>query len=274
MSGTATTLSQIDIDVANAAILSAGARGQIARANEQSNEARYVRAFYMDTLRGLTRAAHWNFTRKFDYLTLLKSAPGTPTNTSAGTSSWQPQTQPPPPWLYSYVYPADCAKLRYVSPQVQNSAGVGGLPIFSVPSFVPVPIQRLRPQRFLEAIDDANANGDMKVILTNQYQAIACYSRLVTNSALWDAQFKLAFEAALAVRLAIPLSGDKKMMQTNAQLAESIVTKARVSDGNEGLELVMDTDVVPDWIAVRGFSGDWLSAQFFATPDAFSAMTI
>lgn len=255
----------IDTDVANRAILQVGARGQVASLQtEKTNEARYVRAFYETTLRALLRSAHWNFARKFAYMTQLKSAPGALGNTAAATVNWQPATQPPPPWLFEYAYPADCLKFRYISPQVQNNT-LAGTPIFAVPSSVPVPVMGLQAQRFIEARDDniPGSPGAAKVILSNQAQALGCYTTMVDNPDLWDPQFMQAFECALGVRVAIPLSGDKKLAADAREEAKAIILAARVSDGNEGLTFGPSTERVPDWLAVRGYAGDWSSSGYF-----------
>lgn len=226
-----------DVDIANRAILAVGARGQIAQIREQSNEARYVRAFYQSTLDALLRSAHWNFARKFAYLSQLKSV------AAIATAAWDPATQPPPPWLYEYAYPSDCLKLRYITPR----AGDGTV----------LPVFPRQPQRFLEAIDQHIVGGAAKVLLSNQAQAIGCYTVRVDNPDLWDAQFVVAFENALGARLCIPLSGDKKMADEARKAAAEIVLQARVSDGNEGLTFAPDTERPPDWITVRGYNATW-----------------
>ncbi len=252
----------VNTEIANRAILAVGARGQIGRPDEQSNEARYVRAFYDSTLRALLRSAHWNFARKYAFLNQLKSAPGAIGNTSQGTAQWDPKSQPPPPWLYEYEYPSDCLKMRYVAPQVQNLA-VQGTPIFSTPSNIPVPLQTFRPQRFMEATDENLSSGAGTVILSNQFQAIGVYTVFVDNPTRWDPQFMQAFENALGTRLAIPLGGDKKMAADARAEAKEIVLQARVTDGNEGLTMGPLTDRVPDWLAVRGYAGDWPTGGYF-----------
>lgn len=246
----------IDVDVANRAILAVGARGQIARSNEQSNEARYVRAFYPTTLTAMLRAAHWNFARKFAYLSQLKSTPGAPGNIAPGTQTWDPKTQPPPPWLFEYAYPADCVKMRFVSPQVISNAFVG-TPISAVPSNIGIPFYQLQPQKWLEALDENLPTGKAKVVLANQYQAMSSYTVLVEEPGLWDPQFMQAFESALGSRLCIPLSGDKTMANMARNEAKEIVLSARITDGNEGLTFAPQTQRVPDWLAVRGYAADW-----------------
>lgn len=248
-------MTAFDVEVANRAINAVGARGQIASVNENSNEARYVRAYYETTLKAMLRAAHWNFARKYGYLTQLKAAPGAVGNTAPGTGVWVPASQPPPPWMYEYAYPADCLAMRFLSPLVATGA-FQGTPIFAVPSNTSMPAMQLQPQRFMEAVDDDIDPGPRKVVLSNQYQAIAIYTKFVDNPSLWDPQFMMAFENALGVRLVIPLSGDKKMAEAARLEAREVVLAARVSDGNEGLTFGPSVQQVPDWLAVRGYSAD------------------
>ena len=249
-----------DTDISNRALGMIGARSTIASlSGENSPEARACRLYYDTTRDAMLRSAHWNFTRKVAYLSLLKSAPGTPENTTTAASpTWNP-AWPPPPWLYSYAYPSDCLLMRYISPQIFTTGqGPGGpVPVFSVPSLGAVPpFVQIRPQRFQVGLDVDGQGNQARVVLSNQDQAIGIYTAQVLVPDLWDPSFQDAMAAALAVRLAIPLSGDKKMMQLAAQVAMQTVLAARVSDGNEGLT---SQDSIPDWLRVRGVGLDWMS---------------
>lgn len=249
----------IDTDIANRALSAMGARSTIASFTEKSKEAREVLLVYAPTRDALLRSAHWNFARAAAYLTILKAAPGTVENPAAPASTgWQP-SYPQPPWRYSYAVPADCVKLRYVSPQI-NTGSTFGTPIFSVPSTTPAPLHEFRPVRFLVATDTDILGNPASVVLCNQDQAIGIYTRRIVNPQLWDGLFQEAMVSALASRLVIPLAGDKAMKKMLAQEAMSNVTAARVSDGNEGTTI---QEHIPDWIRVRGFAGDWSTTVGF-----------
>ena len=245
------------VDIWNRACSSIGTRSTIANENENSNEAAQCRLLYDTTLDGMLRAAHWNFARATDYLSLLKAAPGTPENPGGGTPYWDPTTMPAPPWLYSYAYPSDCLMLRYVSPQIYTGQ-TSGIPIFSAPSYVPIPQVNTQPQKFQVATDYDKTKQPITNILTNQQQAIGIYTRRITSPDLWDNHFQEAMTAALAGRLVIPLSGDKAMYKQQLAYARDAVLQARVTDGNEGLTR---ENWIPDWIAVRGYAGDWGGGQ-------------
>jgi hypothetical protein len=192
----------------------------------------------------------------FQNLSLICSAPGTPENPSAGSSTWQ-KGIPAPPWSYEYSYPSDCLRPVYVVPQF-TTGFTSGVPITTAvtggaPAFWNGP-----PVRFKVAIDQIGPKGtpdsqgqDQRVILTNQEQAILAYVKRVTDPDVWDDQFQQALVSALAGRLVISLTGDKGLAQLKMQEANQYIQMARVSDGNEGLTV---NDVTPDWIRTRGIS--------------------
>ena len=243
-------------DICNQALAGVPTRSTIASITENSPEARICAMFYQDTLDAMLRAAHWDFARKTAFLTILKAAYGTPENTSSNTTGqWDP-TQPSPPWLYSYAYPSDCVLFRYVVPQFYTSgASAGTTPIFSVPSLGAVPpYVSLSPQKFQKGTDtDANGN-QVTCILSNQDQAIGIYTARTPGPDNWDPLFKQAMVAALTVRIALPLKGDKKAKEDARAEALALVQQAQASNGNEGLTNV---NKVPDWIRIRGYAGDW-----------------
>lgn len=261
-----------EVDIANQALGQISARATIASFDERSSEARSVRLYYADTLTALLRAAPWNFCRREDYLTLLKAAPGTPENTDPGPGYWTP-AMPPAPWLYSYLMPSDCVKFRFVLPQAQFGS-VSGTPIFSVPSFVPAPAYAGRAQKFIVGTDFDLANNEVTTISTMQGTAIGVWNRRVTNPDLWDSSFKQAMIDSLAVRLALPVTGDRNLAQLIKSWASSAmgsINTARANDGNEGLTT---DDHIPDWLRVRGYAGSWTAPDrsgFWDTPAFLAA---
>lgn len=248
-----------EVDIANRALSAIGTRSQIASLDEGSNESIQVKLL-LDPLRDeLLRMAPWNCARNFNTMSLICAAPGTPENPSAGPAVWG-KGLPPPPWSYEYAYPSDCLRPIYVVPQF-TTGFTSGVPITTAvtggaPAFWNGP-----PVRFHVAIDQIDPGSgkpatppqgqDVRVILTNQEQAILCYIRRVVNPDVWDDQFQQALVAALGARLTIALTGDKGLAQLKVQEANQYITSARQSDGNEGLTI---NDVTPDWIRTRGIS--------------------
>lgn len=100
-----------------------------------------------------------------------------------------------------------------------------------------------------------------QVILTQQEFALLEYTYWNEGiEPLLDDMFVEAFVAAMAGRLAQPLTGDKTLARDKYTLANEIIINTRVADGNEGLTI---NDHVPDWLLVRGAGGGLGYEMFF-----------
>lgn len=232
--------------ICNKALLSIGARSTIASLTEESNEAEKCRLLYNDTRDEVLQKAFWNFAKKTAVLGELKSAPGTPSNPT-GATEWSDDF-PAPPWLYEYGYPSDCLQMRYIIPQVQT--GVVGVPLTSNGGGAYPYV--LGPAARFEIASDIVDSVQRTVVLTNQYQAIGCYTLRVTNENLFSSSFVDAFAAVLGARLAMALTGDKELAKLQFSLANQYVIEARASDGNEGLTII---DPTAEWILARDSAG-------------------
>jgi hypothetical protein len=248
-----------EVEICNRALSKIGTRSTIASLTEDSQEAHQCNILYTPTRDETLGMAFWNFGRKTTNLGLVKSAPGTPTNPSpAGWNGTWSDDFPAPPWLYEYTYPSDCIQMRYIGGQL-TSAFVGDVPIFgsavtAAPQWTNVPVM------FIISTDLVSGN-QASVILTNQYQAIGTYTMRITNPDLFGAQFTEALVAALAGKLAIPLTGDKGLAAGLFQQANSYIISARASDGNEGLT-IQDSPV--SWIQARELGGYTLDGYYVA----------
>src|SRR6266550_3258916 len=109
-----------EVSICNRALQAIGTRTSIASLTEASIEARNCNLIYADTRDEVLGMAYWNFASKTSYLALLKSAPGTPTNSASTATQWSSDF-PAPPWLYEYAYPDDCIKMGRVVQQLQNT---------------------------------------------------------------------------------------------------------------------------------------------------------
>jgi len=249
-----------DIALCNRALSALGTRSKISSLSERSPEAIECALIYDTTRTSLLQAAHWDFARATAYLTLLKALPGTPENPNPPPSqSWNPLTMPAPPWAYSYAYPSDCVQLRCISPQIFAGGTLpGGLPIFSAPTFVVPPVMTLQAQPFAVATDKDVQGNDISVVLTNQSQAITCYTRDIVRPELWSSLFQDAMVDSLAAQLAMALTGNLTLARAKAQSAMQSLLIARTRDGNEGLTV---DDHIPEWIRVRGYAGDWTTGN-------------
>lgn len=227
------------VAICNLALDCIGTRSSIASLGENSPEAKACARQYEPALEAVLQAAHWNFARKQISLSLLKD--GTVT----------PDQGVPVPWCYEYAVPNDMLQARYVMPIAvsQNSTFVG-TPAVQYPITPPV--------RFIVASDQDSNGNPINVILTNQVQAILCYTYRCTNPNLFDSQFVRAFANYLGYLLCIPLSGDKELAKQAFQVADMTCKQAQASNGNEGIDIINN---VPDWITTRGYIWDWGHAQ-------------
>lgn len=244
-----------EVDIANLALGQAGTRSNISAFVERSREAAEIRLQYPVALESILSGAHWNFARRQMALTLIKSA------TSGDTTV-------PLPWTYEYAYPADCAQARYILPTVAVDASA------SVPG-VPAPVTlRAPPPRFIISADVDDSGNDIKVILTNQPQAVLVYTKRMTNVAMYDGPFIQALAQYLAGRIAIPLTGDRGKMRDCVQLAQQMLIVAQASNGCEGLTVIDNT---PDWISARGITSDYEfpegTAGFWMAPQSLAFVT-
>lgn len=232
-----------EVSICNRALASIGARSTISALTEQSTEARACNLIFADTRDEVLNMAFWNFARKTELLSLIKSAPGTPTNAGSTANQWS-SDYPTPPWLYEYAYPADALQIRQIVQQMQNY--YIGTPLTSNGTgFYPYTVGPGAP--FIVGSD--MIGGDQtSVILTNQYQAIGIYTMRITNPNLFGPQFTESFVQALAAKLAIPLTGQVALANAKFVAANAVIRQARASDGNEGLTVI---DNMPDWITVR-----------------------
>lgn len=243
-----------DVQICNLALDAAGTRSTIASLQENSEEANACARQYAPALSSMLQGARWNFARAQVSMTLLKDGTLTPPDSV------------PTPWIYEYDYPSDCVAARFIMPLLQMSPGtaVGSQ---GLPSSIGAPV------RFLVGTDLDASNNRIKVILTNQPNAILVYTAAVTDTGLFDDQFTDAFANYLAYRISVPLSGDKALAKINYQLAIEACKKAEASNNNEGLTVI---DNVPDWIRVRGYASDWAyppGSYFTIEPQALTMIT-
>lgn len=99
------------------------------------------------------------------------------------------------------------------------------------------------------------AQGDQRVIVTNQEFPILAYVKQVIDPNVMDTLFQSAWSDILGAKLCMALTGDKTLANMAVGRANESITQARKADGNEGLTV---NDVTPDFIRTRGIIGyDW-----------------
>lgn len=117
-------------DIYNLALQALGTRTTLTStqiANNSTNEAIQLNLVYNNIRDDILRLAPWDCAIRTANLVYITSSPGTPENTSASTTLWQPG-QPPPPWAYEYQYPVDCLRACWIIPATQTGFA-SGVPI-------------------------------------------------------------------------------------------------------------------------------------------------
>lgn len=228
-----------DIDICNMALSEIGTQSTIASFAEQSNEAIQCALWYDTMRKRLLRAAQWGFART--QVTLTQVADAIPDNTA------------PFPYLFSYAYPDDALKIRYIlqTPITTNGAPPPDLVVSPATWYTPS-----RANRFIIA-NQTIGMATVKVILTNvgwvnidpNTGAIGVYTQDVIDVGLMDEMFIGALASALAYKLCIPLSGNVGMREEFKKSATDTVMEARAADGNEAIP---SSDIRVDWMEGRG----------------------
>lgn len=161
-----------EVAIINRALQTLGTRTTVTTTemdNLTTNEAIQTNLIFTKYRDQLLRMAPWGGAMRYANLIYITSAPGTPENTSAATSLWQPG-QPPPPWSYEYLYPDDCLRACFIIPANQTGFA-SGVPITTAvtggaPAFWNGP-----PVRFKEATDTfREATGITLVAAGSGYQ--------------------------------------------------------------------------------------------------------
>lgn len=251
--------SQNEVSVCNLSLLSIGARAQISSINpsDGSTAADACSTLYNFVYEQLARMAQWGCLKKQSNLTLLQAAQSTPENPN-GTSL----PIPPQPWLYAYLYPADClyvwGLVAYMNP-AQNA-----ISFLSVPNGM-TPAVGNSAQIDYEIAYSTDAFGNpIQVILTNQSMAIVNYTVNQPNPQSWDSLFTAAYVSSLAVYLVPALSMNTPLMAQQKAIAADLIQKAQAMDANEN---PVSQDHVPDWLRARRGATGFLAPKYNAYSD-------
>lgn len=184
-------------DICNIVLGSIGSDKRIGSIFEGSSAAKKCLDVYSQTRDELLRKQSWGFAERNVNMTQLKAAP------AGGYNPVVPWTSayPPVPWLFEYVYPTDCLKVRSVKSQP-----------FFLPPFDP------QPQVF-DIYNDNALSPAAKTVVCNIDAAILVYTGQVTDVTLWEPLFVEALVAALGVKLA-PNLGELNQGQAETEKQE------------------------------------------------------
>lgn len=247
----------LPVDIVNRALDECGC-DQIGDLSDGSVAARAAERFYWPTLRQLLSAAHWNFARKEQPLTILADIAG----------RLVPERDVMQGWGYMYEWPTDCVHPRWLSASCYDDASIdiygvttggGWTQTSRYPSpFIVSNAQRPNPPEGEWYNTEGHDPESTRVILCNQQSPILIYTGMMQYPDNWDPLFEQAMVSALAVRLSMQVIEDKKeariIRADNMQVARGALDAARVRDGNEGWTV---QNHIPDWIRARWSGPGW-----------------
>lgn len=171
-------------DVLNLALTRLGYNPPINNVMEGSRASTIALNIYAQTRDELLRQSDWGFAERNVQPALLKQAPAS----YVPPTVWDPALYPPLPYMFEYAYPDDCLKVRALKP---------------VPLFIP----NFDPQPNVYSIANDNAfTPSRKVILCFVPQSVLVYTGQITDPTTWEPDFVEVVAAALAKKLAAPLS--------------------------------------------------------------------
>lgn len=260
--------------ICNQALQAAGVPYVIGSLQEGSEAANACLRLYSECVRQLLRGAHWDHFRREAVLQMVADASGQTPNVG---------NMVPSGFLYSYSYPVDCAKIRFIpanywqvtppTPASNITPSDASAPTMQGLSTQPWVGQRLTPSRFLitneqNFIPEGAGNQTPGVspigqvlILSNVQNARAVYTLQAMWPNLWDSLFRSAVVDYLASEIAFPLNRDKRLgLQIQDRLvmrAQAKLSEARRTNGNESWA---NADIQVDWMRARlsgGFRGYW-----------------
>lgn len=235
-------MTQTPTSVCNLALSEVGSRVSITSLTQGTPAANAANLFYTPKTQMLLRGANWDFARKQELLTLNKAV------IIDGEASDDP---PPQPWLYEYLYPSDCLKMRFIIPYYPPATP--GTPLTTGSTGALWPQDTITRIPFVIANDTDDEDEPIKVILTNLETAIGIYTAdLSEYPDLWDPLFLTAETAMLGAYFVNTLARDKVQMDQQIAIAKGALDSARASNGNESIS---NADHVPDWMQVRASSG-------------------
>ena len=204
-----------EVEICNLALAHLGDSATVASINppEGSAQAEHCQRWYPIARNALLEMGEWNFATTRALLAELAN--------------------PFPQWPHSYARPSDCLKVLEVLP----SDAVGDTINYPVCEFQfcsELPAEfAYSPRAFTTETDAATGN---QIILANQDNALARYTRVVTDTSKFSPLFTTALARYLAHYLAGPvLKGETGIQvgQAQLQIAMQILSRAAVSSANQ-----------------------------------------
>jgi hypothetical protein len=181
---------QSPADLANLALVRMGYKLRVGSLYDGSAAAKKILDVYAQTRDELLRNLEPPFSQRNVAANLLKQAPAIIGGFGyIPPAVWNPVTNPPLPWLFSYTYPADALKVRAIKAQ----------PLF-IPNFDP-------QDNVFSVVNDNTYTPAQRVILCNVPNAVLTYTGQITDPTTFDVSFLEIFAATLGRHLGAALVG-------------------------------------------------------------------
>ena len=170
------------------------AKGRIASMDEQTEQARQCKLFYEQTKIDLLRNYTWGFAKRVSKLAELTQAEASPY------------------WKYIYAYPQKCVAVRKIFDKETGKQVLAGQQ---------------------EEWDLYMASDNVPGIGCDVPQAYLEYTYDVDDTNLFSADFVDAFSHMLAFNICLQLTGNSGLQQTQYQLAQQALMRAKYTTASE-----------------------------------------
>lgn len=135
---------------------------------------------------------------------------------------------PEPGWQYSYALPSDFIRPRYLYDYSRFSL--------------------------------AMRTSEQRVLMSNASSPLLIYTADLDNPETWEEYLTMAIIHALGAYLANALSGKSSKVQFCEAKANEIILQSRVISANEDY---IPQEVMPDWIAARGYGNEQIARYIY-----------
>ena len=170
------------------------AKGRIVSMDESTEQARQCKLFYEITKQDLLRNYTWGFAKKIDKLAELT------------------QSEKNPSWRYIYTYPQTCVAVRKIFDKDTGKAVLAG--------------QQKEWDLFM-------VKDNVLGVGCNVPRAYLEYTYDVDDANLFSSDFVDAFSHMLAFNICIQLTGNSGLQQTQYQLAQAALMRAKYTTAQE-----------------------------------------
>lgn len=194
--------------------------------DDASEPARKGNLFYDKARRSALRACDWNWAEQNVSLAVL----GSVDNPNFDPTFAMPQDVVPG-WLYCYGVPGQCLRVRKLySPQTPDS-----LPLPYIDRTIHDRVQELLLNDVQFRVMRSPLTNQ-SCIVTNLKGAWASFTLDVKDESQFDDEFVDAFSYELALKLCLPLTADKELVQIIKSARDEFIGEAKRKNGGEGTE--------------------------------------